>query len=245
MQQNKKAFIIGISGRMGQSILNILPEYNLSAFGCSRIKDYKNFSAEIAASDFVIDFSHADNIKPSAEVCITFKKPYFCGTTGISDKEMAILKNAAATVPVMYASNTSFGVAILKKAVELVTKKLGESADVEIIETHHKFKKDSPSGTALSIGETIADALGYSIADVKMLDGSAKIRNNNFQIGFSSLRGGNVVGEHSVNFFMNNETIKLTHECLNRKVFAEGALKSALWLFKQKPGFYTIDNMLE
>lgn len=241
----KNICLIGATGKMGQSIQEVLGG-NIIVNGFSKIHDstLDAFASAVSKADIVIDFSHADNIDPALAVCVANKKPYFCGTTNLKPSNFEALKNAAESIPVMYASNTSFGVAVLKKAVQLVTKEFGEMVDIEISETHHRAKKDAPSGTAISLGEVVANALGYDLEQLKVTDRVNNPRSNVPQIGFTSLRGGSVIGEHTVHFFNHHEIIKLSHECLDRKVFAEGAVKAAMWLCKQPKGFYAMEDML-
>lgn len=239
----KKVCLIGANGKMGRAIQEILGN-DIVVIGFSRITDENDFRSAVAKSDIVIDFSHANNLNNALEVCLANKKPYFCGTTNLSSGDFESLKIAAENIPVMYASNTSFGVAVLKKALELVTKEFGENADIEISETHHRAKKDAPSGTAISLGEVVANSLGHDLEQLKVTDRVDNPRSNTPQIGFTSLRGGSVIGEHTVHFFNSNEIIRLSHECLDRKVFAEGAVKAAMWLCKKPKGFYAMEDML-
>ena len=225
--------LIGASGRMGSTIQALLPE-PLKTYLFTRL-DLKNSNSLIDAaqkSDIVIDFSNPENLEFAINACLRSQTPYLCGTTGLTTQHFELLKMAGAKIPVLYAANTSVGIAILKKAIALVAKAFGASVgtniDIAISETHHNLKKDAPSGTALAIGNVIAQTL-----------------KNSPQISYSSLRGGNVVGEHIAHFFHQDEVIHLSHECLNRNVFANGAIKAANWLAKQQPGFYSMDDLLE
>lgn len=234
--------LVGSTGKMGKAIQEILDsDCVVNGFAKASGND---FDKAVASVDVVIDFSHADNVLPALQACLLNKKPYFCGTTNLLDNHFQAFKKNSKFIPVMYASNTSFGIAVLKKAVQLVTKEFGVSADIEISETHHRNKKDAPSGTALSLGEVAANALGYKLEQIKIIDRANNPRDNNIQIGFASMRGGSIFGEHTVHFLAANETIKLSHACLDRKVFAEGAVKSAAWLCNQASGFYTMEDML-
>lgn len=219
--------IVGASGRMGKAIIALLPAAKIYPYSRLNADNINAFIQDIQTSDGVIDISHPDNISFALDACIKAKKPYMCGTTGLTQSHFDALKAASTSIPVLYAANTSLGIAILKKAVALVSKALGENADITISETHHRMKKDAPSGTALELGKVIAQA-GYQQES----------------ISFTSLRGGNIPGEHTVHFFHADETIRLSHECLNRNVFADGAIKAAQWVFKQPPGFYGLDDML-
>lgn len=220
--------IIG-SGRMGNAVATLLPS-GIKTYQYSRLdtQNLESFTKNLQTCDGVIDISHANNIQPALEACLNFKKPYLCCTTGLQENHFASLKVAAKSIPVLYAANTSFGIAVLKKAAAIVAKALGQHVDITISETHHHLKKDAPSGTALELGQIIAHS-GYP----------------ENSINYTSLRGGNVVGEHTLHFFHEDEIILLSHECLNRDVFAKGAIKAAEWLFNQSPGFYGLSDMLE
>jgi 4-hydroxy-tetrahydrodipicolinate reductase len=232
-------------GRMGTAISALLPNSTkVHVFSRLREDNLNAFSEILQNCDGVIDFSNPNNIEFAITACLQTKKPFFCGTTGLSEAQNNALKTAGDHIPVLYAANTSLGIVVLKKIASLVAKTLGTNTDIEIAEVHHRHKKDAPSGTALAIGETIADSLGYKLEQIQSWDRQHPRSLNVPEIGFTSLRGGNVVGKHSVHFFHGDETISLTHECLNRNIFAEGAIKASTWLFAQKPGFYTLENML-
>lgn len=224
----KTVCIIG-NGRMGNAVVSLLPS-GIKTHQYSRLdaKNLEQFTKDLQICDGVIDISHVNNIQSALEICLNFKKPYLCCTTGLEESHFNNLKTAGKTIPVLYAANTSLGIAVLKKAVAIVAKILGQQVDIGISETHHHLKKDAPSGTALELGKVIAQA-GYPKES----------------INYASLRGGNVVGEHTVHFFHEDEIIRLSHECLNRNVFAKGAIKAAEWLFNQSPGFYSLSDMLE
>lgn len=223
----KTVCIVG-SGRMGSAIVALLPD-DIKARQYSRLNagNIDLFVQDLQICDGVIDISHADNLKWALDACIKTKKPYMCGTTGLEKAHFDELKVAGSFIPVLYAANTSLGIAVLKKAAAMIAKAFGQNVDITISETHHRLKKDAPSGTASELGKVIVES-GHS----------------KDSINYASLRGGNVVGEHTVHFFYGDEIIRLSHECLNRNVFAEGAVKAAEWLFDQPSGFYSLDNML-
>ena len=201
---------------MGSAISALLPS-DVRTLQYSRLnaENINSVAQDLQICDGIIDISHADNIKWALDVCIKVSKPYMCGTTGLQESHFNMLKAAGIAIPVLYAANTSLGIAVLKKAVALVAKALAQNVDIAISETHHRLKKDAPSGTALELGKVI-EQTGYPQS----------------MINFTSLRGGNVPGEHTVHFFQGDETIRLSHECLNRNVFADGAIKAAQWLFE-------------
>lgn len=223
----KSICIIG-NGRMGNAIKEMLSSQS-KCYQYSRLteKTLEDFLQKLQISNGVIDASHPDNIAQALENCLALKKPYLCCTTGLSESHFEKLKKAGQHIPVLYAANTSLGIAILKKAVALVAKALGNDTSITIFEKHHKLKKDAPSGTALELGKTIVQT-GY-------LESSLR---------YESIREGDIIGEHMVQFAFEDEIIQLNHECLNRDVFAKGALKAAKWLFDRQSGFYTLNDVL-
>lgn len=225
----KHVCLVGSSGRMGKAIQGLLPS-NTAVYGFTRLNNANNELIQpVQKSDVVIDFSNSVNLEFVVSACINGKTPLLCGTTGLNQTHFDLLKEASVKIPVLYAANTSIGIAILKKAVILVANAFNKAnlngVDVTISEIHHNLKKDAPSGTALALGNTIEELCKNTI-------------------NYSSIRGGNVVGTHTVHFFHKDEIIRLTHECLNRNVFAEGAIKAAEWLVGRSAGFYSIDDML-
>lgn len=224
----KSVCVIG-TGRMGAAIHKIMLTHEVHCFQYSRLnkENLEDFSYNLQASQGVVDASHADNIEYVLATCLEQKKPYLCCTTGLNELHFANLKKAGQHIPVLYAANTSLGIAILKKAVAFITKALGPDAVITIREKHHQLKKDAPSGTALELGKVVSQ--------------------NEYpqeRIRYESIREGEIVGEHLVEFIVEDEIIQLNHECLNRDVFAKGAIKAAEWLFNQRPGFYSLNDVL-
>lgn len=225
--------LVGASGRMGKAIQSLLIN-SVQTYCFNRLTNHKDtFFNAVKKSDVVIDFSNPENFELAVEACLVGQTPFFCGTTGLKQQHFELLKTVSSKIPVLYAANTSIGIAILKKAAVLVAKALNKTnfikeTDIIIGETHHNLKKDSPSGTALSLGNAITQELQHLA-----------------EINYSSLRGGNVVGEHTVHFFHKDEVIRLSHECLNRNVFASGAINAAEWLSSKLAGFYCLEDMLE
>ncbi|MGX2972766.1 4-hydroxy-tetrahydrodipicolinate reductase [Helicobacter sp. T3_23-1059] len=177
------------------------------------------------------------------------------GTTGLSKDDFALLDSLSKHTPILYAANMSLGVAILRQVVQEVASKL-QNADIEISEIHHRFKKDAPSGTALALAHSCAKGRGLSDTNTKnsnlaqnpqnlfITDRASAGERKDGQITVVSLRGGDVAGRHTVGFYMQGEYLEFTHNATNRATFAKGALECALWLSKQKPNLYDIDNML-
>ena len=205
-----------------------------------------NIKELINCSDVIIDFTNSKGtLNLLSSIRKSKNKPAIVsGTTGFSKTEESKFLELKKGLKVLRSFNMSLGVNLMKSIVKTCSKNLVDLSDVEIVEIHHNRKKDIPSGTAITLGESIKEG------NQKFKRFTFREKNNNRvrvknEIGFSSIRGGNVVGEHSVYFFMDGETIKLTHIANDRKVFSEGALRAAVWIKKQKIGFYSTTDMLK
>ncbi len=189
----------------------------------------------------VIDFSRPElSVLLAAEAART-GKALVVGTTGLSAAQMNALRDAGGDAPVCYSANMSLGVNLLAALVEQAARALPD-ADIEILEVHHRHKLDAPSGTALLLGEAAASARGAALADISVTDRRGARAPG--QIGFASVRGGDVVGDHSVMLAAEGEIITLSHRAQSRDIFAAGALKAALWLASQPNGFYSMRDVL-
>jgi 4-hydroxy-tetrahydrodipicolinate reductase len=168
------------------------------------------------------------------------------GTTGFSDDELKVIKLASTQIPIIFAPNMSVGVNLTLKLLETSAKVIGQDSSIEIIETHHRYKVDSPSGTALKMGEVVANALGRDLAKCAVYgrEGIDEPRDLN-TIGFSSIRGGDVVGDHTVTFFMDGERVEITHKASSRMIYANGAVRAANWLHEKPSGLYSMQDVLE
>jgi 4-hydroxy-tetrahydrodipicolinate reductase len=196
-------------------------------------------------SDVVIDFSLPTVSIALLEQARKSKTPMLIGTTGFSTEQLDLIKQASKELPILLAPNTSIGVnaalSLLAKAARL----LGEEANIEIIEAHHKHKLDSPSGTALKMGEVICQQSNTDLADRAEYHRSAsKAGRTDNEIGFSVIRGGSIVGDHKVMFVLENEIISIEHKAVSRQCFAEGAVKAAVWLATQESGLYSMQDFL-
>ncbi len=201
--------------------------------------------ALFAASDVVLDFTAPAATLEHAKVSAAEKTALVTGTTGLSAEQRARVAAAAAKAPLLIASNTSQGVTLLLSLVEQVAAALDESYDIEVLEIHHRMKVDAPSGTALSLGHAAAAGRGKPLEEiwVKSRDGHTGARVPG-SIGFATLRGGDVTGEHSVIFAGPGERVEITHKAHSREVFAHGAIRAALWLAGQAPGLYDMTDVL-
>lgn len=197
------------------------------------------------ASDAVIDFSNPETSMKCAAVAAKKGKIHVIGTTGFSDEEQKKLKEYAADTKIIWSANMSIGVNILSAITEQVASILDENYDIEIVEMHHCHKVDSPSGTALLLGNAAAKGRNVKLDDVarKSRDGIIGARPRG-EIGFATLRGGDVVGEHTVMFAGDGERVELTHKASSRKIFSRGAIRAALWAKGRKNGFYSMKDVL-
>lgn len=213
--------------------------------GSTTVTLSSNASEEIAKSDVLIDFTAAEACVANARLAADAGKPVVIGTTGLTDAQKLIVKELAARVPVVYAPNMSVGVNLLFKLTREVAAILGLDYNVEITEIHHNLKKDSPSGTAVRLAECAAEPLGLSYATDTAhgregIVGERPVR----EIGMHAIRGGDVVGEHTVHFIGKGERIELTHKAHNRDNFARGALRAARFASEAEPGLYDMQDVL-
>lgn len=195
--------------------------------------------------DVLIDFSLPEFSETTAKRCAELNIPVVIGTTGFSYQQKQSIAKLADRIPILMAPNMSVGVNLSLKLLELVAKTIGDQADIEIIEAHHRYKKDSPSGTALRMGEAIADGLGKVFSELAAFDrcGKDAVRKPG-SIGFSAIRAGNIVGEHTALFALAGEEIEITHKARSRQTFAQGAVKAAKWLSAQPAGNYDMMDVL-
>ena len=195
--------------------------------------------------DAVIDFSLPDSVMQTVEKCVEHKVPLVTGVTGLDHNEKLTLENAASEIPVVFAPNMSVGVNIMFKVAAEVAEVLGDDYDVEIIETHHRFKKDAPSGTANRLAEVIAEALGRNIDKVGCYGRKGIVGERDpKEIAVHSVRSGDVVGEHTVVFGSLGERFELTHRAHNRDNFARGAVVAARFAASADPGLYDMQDVL-
>ena len=261
--------IVGALGKMGREIAEIV----LSDSQCELIgaieytghpsigKDYgasigKNLhplsiSTGLQEITYVngtcIDFSSPASLHNLLPDAVEKNTPVVVGTTGLSENDISFLKSFSGKIPVLYSPNMSFGVNILFMLTEMVSSKLKDSYDIEIIESHHRFKKDAPSGTAKRLGQIVASSLGLPYEQC-VHDGRKGIYSSGrtgSEVGMHAIRGGDIVGDHTVLFAGIGERLELKHIAHSRSNFASGAVLAAKWLSRQKPGFYSMRNVLE
>ncbi|WP_028467993.1 4-hydroxy-tetrahydrodipicolinate reductase [Neptunomonas japonica] len=195
--------------------------------------------------DLLIDFTTPETTMSNLDFCAAHGKKIVIGTTGLSDNQIQHLAECAKQTAVMFAPNMSVGVNVCFKVLDLVARTLGDDYDIEVIETHHRHKVDSPSGTALRLGEVVADALGRDLKECAVYgrEGQTGARTQK-EIGFETIRAGDVVGDHTVLFATEGERIEITHKASSRMTFAKGAVRAAAWLTKQPTGQFDMQDVL-
>lgn len=198
-----------------------------------------------ASSDVVIDFTVPEASLHHARIAARTGKPLVIGTTGFSETEREEIVAYSRNAPVLLTPNASLGVNVMLDMVRKAAATLGPDFAVEILEAHHDQKRDAPSGTALALGRAAAQGRGLDLAAhaVHSRHGRGNLRKSD-EIGFSVIRGGDIVGEHTVYFIGRGERIEITHRAVDRRIFAKGALQAAKWLAQQQPGFYTMADFL-
>jgi len=260
-----KLIVSGAAGRMGKRIISLAieaEEFNMIAAverqdhpeigkdaglvaGSGPI-DIKLDSAYPAGADMVIDFSQPEGTDKTLDYCTESGAALVLGTTGLSDGQRQNLKAASEKIPVIYATNMSVGMNVLFSLVGKVASMLGDEYDIEIIEQHHRFKKDAPSGSALTLAENIckATARGFPDSLVHGRDGKEALRQKG-TIGMHAIRAGDITGVHSVIFGTLGEKLTLNHTAHSRDTFARGALRAAQWLVGKKPALYSMADVLD
>ena len=205
-----------------------------------------NASSIFEDTDVIIDFTVPEASIFHVEEAANHKIPIVIGTTGFSNEQFDKIKSFSNKIPIVYSANFSIGITIMKKLINDATKNFGPDWEIEIFETHHNKKVDSPSGTALLLGSAAASARGRNLDDVKQLSRQGIIgKRKKDEIGFSVVRGGNVVGEHSIKYFNGDERLEINHIANNRSIFAKGAIRSAIWTLNKTSGFFTLDQVLK
>ncbi len=262
-----KIGIIGCTGRMGKTFIEEVLLNDKTELSGGLVRENSAFAGkDLAAlvglnpigmitshslqelfdkSDAVIDFSTVETSLDAAKIAAEKNKIHVIGTTGFSENDFKKLNEYAENTAIIWSSNMSIGINILSSLVEEVAAQLDNSTDIEILEMHHNHKVDAPSGTAITLGESAAKGRAVSLDEVacKSRDGIIGARAQG-EIGFSTIRGGDVVGEHTVIFASDGERIELTHKASSRKIFARGAVRACLWAAQKSPGFYSMKDVL-
>ncbi len=237
--------VAGSTGRMGQTIIEAVEQNDGVELGVAFDKG-DDLNAILDQFDVLIDFTRPTATLDYLAACAKAGKKMVIGTTGFSDKELTQLEDFSKEIPIVFAPNMSVGVNLSLKLLDMAARVIGDDADIEIVEAHHRYKVDAPSGTALKMGEVVANALGRDLSKCAVYGrmGIEEPRDKE-TIGFSTIRGGDVVGEHTVSFFMEGERVEITHKASSRATFANGALRAATWLENKPVGLYTMKDVLE
>ncbi len=259
--------IAGAAGRMGRTLVEAVANHpetclsvalersgseflgadagTLAGLGANGVRLVDDLAAVADAFDVLIDFTAPAATIANARVCAAHHKALVIGTTGFDAAQQAYLIAATAGVPLCMTSNFSTGVNVCFKLLELAARVLGEESDIEIYEAHHRHKVDAPSGTALSMGEVVAAALGRDLRQVAVCsrEGQTGARDPK-TIGFASVRAGDIVGDHTVTFAADGERVEITHKASSRMAFARGAVRAAVWLAGRSGGRYDMQDVL-
>ncbi len=267
MNDITKITLIGAAGRMGKAITQVLSnEQNAKLVGAverfdsvligmdsglnsqvyeNNIPYTSNMKEAIQKADVIIDFSSHLSTEEVLKNCIDQNKPIVIGSTGHSENEVQLIQNASKRIPVLFSPNMSVGVNLLFKLVEISARVLQDHFDIEILDIHHKHKKDAPSGTANQIKKILLNTLSRNESDVIYgRHGNHYSEREPKQIGIHTMRAGEIVGEHTVYFISPEERIEIKHSAQDRKTFAVGALKAALFLKAKKAGLYSMFDVL-
>ncbi len=244
--------ISGALGSMGRQVAQAIeadPDFTVIAGVDVHADDtlpypvYQGFGGVKENPDIIIDFSRADALEGVLEFATEKKLPTVICTTGHTPSQKASISQAALSIPIFYSFNTSLGIALTRALVRQAAQTLGDGFDIEIVETHHNRKVDAPSGTAVMLFDSLNEARGGDLVPVYDRQSRREARGSH-EVGMSSVRGGTMVGEHSVFFFGPDEVIEIRHQAFSRQVFATGALRSAKYLVGKLPGLYDMDDVI-
>ena len=262
-----KVGVIGAGGRMGRMLIEAVqnnPQTTLNAaierqgsslvgadagevaaVGQLDVQIVDDLNAVVNDIDVLIDFSLPDATEKNMQVCAAHNVAMVIGTTGFNEQQEQVLATASQKIAIVYAGNYSTGVNLSLKLLGMAAKAFGSDADVEIIEAHHKHKIDAPSGTAYMMAEAVAEARGQNLKDVAIYgrEGQTGERESG-TIGIHAVRGGEIVGDHTVMFIADGEVVEITHRARARMTFAAGAVRAATWVIEQQIGQYNMQDVL-
>jgi len=265
MSEYVEVVVYGSAGRMGQAVIRNVLDSTRARLACALVRpgsgladepldrvfgtlprnvDFSTSLDPDVPCDVLVDFSGPVAFDAALALAVERRAAFVSGTTGLRDTQFGALQNAAHTIPVLWASNFSLGVAMLARAARRVAEALPDW-DCEIIEMHHARKQDAPSGTAITLGQAVADGHGVALEQSARYERHGQIGTRpQGEIGFATLRGGDVVGEHTLIFASTGERLELTHRATDRDIFARGAVAAAIWIAGREPGMYTFDQVL-
>ncbi|MGF1681086.1 4-hydroxy-tetrahydrodipicolinate reductase [Photobacterium minamisatsumaniensis] len=236
---------IGTATERAESTLVGADAGELAGVGAVSVVIVDDLAKAINDFDVLIDFTAPAATLANIKICQQHGKKVVIGTTGFTDEERTIIDQAAKSTPIVMAPNYSVGVNLVFKLLEKAAKVMGDYCDIEVIEAHHRHKVDAPSGTAIGMGEAIAGAMGNELSDVAVYarEGITGERSRD-EIGFATIRAGDIVGEHTAMFADIGERVEITHKATDRMTFANGAVRAAVWLNSKQSGFYTMHDVL-
>ena len=267
MTESRRIAIHGAAGRMGRQLLSVIAEQDdcvlagalehagSSSLGVDASVLEPQLPAGVAVTDradvafddcqVIVDFSIAESTLALLDIAITKQLPLVIGTTGLDESGRARVVQCAQHIPIVFAPNYSAGVTLLLDLLKRTASALGQDYDVEVIEAHHRNKVDAPSGTALAMGQAVADGLGLDLAQCAVYgrEGHTGVRPRDI-IGFETIRGGDIIGDHTVLFAGGGERIEITHKASDRLLFSRGAIRAAKWLVDQPPGLYDMTHVI-
>ncbi|HOR86647.1 MAG TPA: 4-hydroxy-tetrahydrodipicolinate reductase [Bacillota bacterium] len=250
-----KVLMNGCNGKMGQVITKLVKEYDDICITAGVTRDpskrqnsypvFRNFK-EVAAveADVVLDFSNPEALPDVVEYCVKHQIALVVGTTGLSENNQEMLRQASASIPVFVSANMSFGVTVLMDLALKAASALGPEYDIEILEKHHNEKKDAPSGTAIMIGKELKNQINNSFELIYDRSKIKEKRKSN-EIGISSIRGGTIAGDHTIFFAGKDEIIEIRHTSLSRDILGRGTIRAARYTVLKPNGLYNMKNMLE
>ena len=261
-----KVAILGCSGRMGRNLIQAAVEHESVELIGGSVRETSSFAHfdlgelagigtinkktsitldELLDADVFIDFTSIETSLENIKWCQKHNKALVIGTTGFDEGQIKTIEKAGEFIPVVLAPNTSVGVNLMFKLLEITSKAMGDYTDIEIFEAHHRFKKDAPSGTAMKMGQVIADTLGRDLKKVAVYgrEGITEERDAN-TIGFATVRAGDIVGEHTAFFADLGERLEISHKASSRMTFALGAMRAAFWLSEADNGYYDMQDVL-
>ncbi|WP_448118020.1 4-hydroxy-tetrahydrodipicolinate reductase [Pseudomonas serbica] len=264
----RRIAVMGAAGRMGKTLIEAVQQAQgagltaavdrpdstlvgadageLAAIGRIGVPLSGDLDRVVDEFDVLIDFTHPTVTLKNLAFCRKHNKAMIIGTTGFSVEEKQLLAEAGKDIPIVFAANFSVGVNLCLKLLDTAARVLGDDVDIEITEAHHRHKVDAPSGTAVRMGEVIADALGRDLKKVAVYgrEGQTGARERE-TIGFATVRAGDIVGDHTVLFAADGERVEITHKASSRMTFAKGAVRAALWLDGREPGLYDMQDVLD
>ncbi|TGK05229.1 4-hydroxy-tetrahydrodipicolinate reductase [Leptospira langatensis] len=266
MSRKNRVAVIGASGRMGKAIIQVLSQSKLSELSASVVSKGSvylgldsglhsglkqneilfsdDLTKAISDADTVIDFSIREALPEVLEYCKASKKPVVVGTTGLDETHKDLLRETSKSIPIVYSPNMSIGVNLLFKLTEIAAKVMGDLADIEILDIHHRHKKDAPSGTAEKLKNILLETLGRTESNIVHGRQGLLSERDPKEIAIHTFRAGEVIGDHTVYFFTPEERVEITHKAQDRKTFAVGSVKAAEFLVGREKGLYDMLSVL-